>query len=64
MVELLTNFLGGGFLGGLLAFVICVFNNIATFKKEEKVTAKEFLIWVIIGFILAGSLTAVIFAAA
>ena len=64
MVELLTNFLGGGFLGGLLALVICMFNNMAAFKKEDKVTATEFLIWVIIGFILAGSLTAVIFAAA
>jgi hypothetical protein len=41
-----------------------MFNNIAAFKKEDKVTAKEFLIWVIIGFILAGSLTAVIFTSA
>ena len=64
MIELLINFFGGGFLGGLLALVICMFNNIAAFKKEDKVTAKEFLIWVIIGFILAGSLTAVIFTSA
>ena len=64
MEELLINFFGGGFLGGLLALVICMFNNIAAFKKEDKVTAQEFLIWVIIGYILAGSLTAVIFTSA
>ena len=60
IVQLLINFLGGGVIGGLYAFIMCVANNLTSFEKEDKVTAKEFLIWVLIGFIITGSFAAAI----
>jgi len=61
MIELIKNFFGGAACGAMIAFIYPFFKNIATFKKEEKLSAKDFLAWVIIGFLVGGAIAAACF---
>ena len=61
MLVLIKNFLGGAACGAMIALGFALFKNMVTFKKEEKLQASQILIWVIIGFLVGGSLGAVYF---
>lgn len=61
MVELLRNFLGGAVCGGAIGFFFPLIKNIKTCRRENKATAMDFLVWVLIGFLLGGAMGAVFF---
>jgi len=61
MLLLIKNFFGGAACGAMLVLAITFFKNMATFKKEDKVPVNQILMWVIIGFLIGGSLAAACF---
>lgn len=61
MVELIRFFFCGAALGSVFAFVLTRIHNGMTFKKENEVTVNQTLMWVIIGFLIGGSIGAAFF---
>ena len=60
MVELVKFFFCGAACGSFLAFCLTRIHNSATFKKEDEFTVDQTLKWVIIGFIIGGSIGAAV----
>ena len=60
MVELVKFFFCGAAIGSFLAFMLTRIHNGATFKKEDEFNVDQTLKWVVIGFIIGGSIGAAI----
>ena len=54
LITLIRNFCAGAACCGLGAFVWTFLHNVATFKKEDKISVDQVLKWVTIGVLLGG----------
>lgn len=60
MVELVKFFFCGAAIGSFFAYMVTRIHNGSTFKKEDEFNVDQTLKWVIIGFIIDGSIGAAI----
>lgn len=60
MVEIIRHFFCGAAIGSTLAFFLARIHNGKTFKKENEFTVDQIFKWIIIGFIIGGSIGAAI----
>ena len=61
MVELLKFFLLGGPFGGAIGLFIGLMMNVTAAKEEEKLSVKDVLAVMLVGFLMMGALFAALF---
>ena len=64
MLEFLRIFFLGGTLGGSLGLIIGIMMNVTASKEEEKLSVKDVLAVMLVGFLMIGALFAALITAA